>query len=208
MGMFSDGSTRRWRAGLCAGLVVVSSAGVCDPGDITIVPEFEGAFSFEGALDGWSPAASAHLVPGLQWSAAVDAAQAVAGGSSLRVTVDDSTATGGVWIERPFLLTEIEGYRIDVEASVGTEQAAPPLWSFVLDAADRPLSERGALPLRGELTPATVAGSVEWTRETHSLQYDTEQGQDTVWVAIGLAAQSAGERTYYLDDVRVVFTRR
>jgi len=193
---------------LGAAFALVLSAGVCDPGDITIVPELDGSYSFEGGLEGWVVAASSHLAEGQEWSAAVDASEAIAGGSSLRLMIDDSTATGGIWVERAFLLTEVEGYRIDVEARVGTRQVAPPRWSLVLDASDRPLSERGLLPTLGELTPAASAGPVEWTQETHSIQYDTGEGQDTVWVAIGLAARSSGERTYYLDDLRVVFTRR
>ncbi len=196
------------KAGGWIALSLCLSAGVCDPGDITIVPEFEGSFSFEGGLDGWVPRASPTLTPVVNWIAEIDGAEFTEGASSVRFELRDSTAAGGVWLERAFALTEVEEYRIDVTSMFGTDATGTVQWPLILEASDRPLSERTTLPTAGNLGPATTGGAVEWSSLSQSLLYDTAEGQDTIWVAIGVAARSADDRSYYLDDLNLVFTRR
>ncbi|MCA9736291.1 MAG: hypothetical protein R3E98_04680 [Gemmatimonadota bacterium] len=197
------------RVGLIGALGAVCWAGVCDPGEITIVPEIDERWSFEGSLEGWSAAALGGLTPGVDWSIQSDAGSAVDGQASLRFTVDDATGNGRVWIERAFAVAAEEEYRVDIGFQVGSEDAPGVTpWSAVVGATLDAPSATGTVAVDGPLGDASGGTGVTWTPLTQSLLLDTGEEQETAWVSIGVAVGAPGQRTYRVDALSVTFTRR
>ncbi|MEZ4414497.1 MAG: hypothetical protein R3E10_01960 [Gemmatimonadota bacterium] len=189
-------------------LLGASWAGICDPGDITIVPEIDETYSFEGGLQGWTPAALGSISPAVNWSVDVDGGAAVEGQASLKIFLSDSTGTGRVWIERAFTVAAEEEYQVDLAYQVGTEDStgvAP--WSAIVQVSSQPPSTSGAVTVDGTLDASGGPGLRWFPRET-TVNFDTGVEQETAWVSIGIASGDPGARTYRLDGLRVTFTRR
>ena len=55
--------------------------------------------------------------------------------------------------------------------------------------------------------PPTDIG-IAWLEKRLSFPFSTDEGQETAWIALGVQGTWETERSYYLDDVQVVFTRR
>ena len=158
--------------------------GFCDDGMLVIVPEFEHTFSFESGLDGWVPV----LLDG-----------AVGGG------MGDLEIASTVVSSPPS-----QGYRIEMSYRIAlADPPGAPSWRIMGGAGPEAVGADAsgpALATLGDTGPAGADGLPLWESRTDTLHATSSDGGE-LWVAIGVVARSGGERSYYLDDVRLAFTR-
>src|SRR5436305_1918226 len=86
-----------------------------------------GSYSFEGSLQGWTPAAVDVAPPGslLDWSVSPSTERSFAGGWSARVFFVNDTDAGKVWISRTYRLAPSRQYDVHMEFALGTSDADP-----------------------------------------------------------------------------------
>src|SRR5438477_12405278 len=94
----------------CMALCVL--LGACGPPTQT-----SGSYSFEGSLQGWTPAALdvAPADPAGGWSIIASTDQSYAGVWSARVFLDNETDAGMVWIVRSWRLDDLRRYGMRFE---------------------------------------------------------------------------------------------
>ena len=97
-------------------------------------------FSFEDGLEGWSPDATDILVgeDPIDWSVTTTAEAATDGERSTRLTLDNLSDAGKIWIERRFELEPETSYDVRIEFDFGTSDFGfVNLWTVIAGASSR-----------------------------------------------------------------------
>jgi len=193
------------RAGRLA-ICILLGAGACGPPTQT-----SGSYSFEGSLQGWTPAAVDVAPPGspLDWSVSPSTERSFAGNWSARMFVDNDTGTAKVWISRNYRLAPSRNYDVHIEFALGTPDPDPGSAFRILAGVAKSVPANGdeALALAREDTANGGASQVTWL----SKQYDSVASTDasgTLTAVIGVWGTASGTRAYYLDAVAIEFTER
>jgi len=183
-------------------------AGVCDSGELEIVPVLEDQFSFESGLQGWSVLVSDLGMPPAEWSVTQSADQAASGAGALRIQLAPQGVGPRVMLQRPFDLEPDTEYDLQLTFQTGTEEVAATAWSLLGDADPIPWDDASGLPTLGPLTATGSSGTVTWGEQSATLGVRTRSDSGRIWVAFGLLATSAEARTYWIDDLKVTVRRR
>jgi hypothetical protein len=194
---------------LAPALVLPLLASVCDRlGEIVIVPEFELSFSFEAGLGAWASEGADLGDPPAAWSIAVSDEAASEGVRSVRWTLDSPQGQPKIWMTRELEVAPLQAYDIALSFALATSDAAADAWRIIAGAHGAPPETSAALVLR-DATAAEGApgGALEWISKAYSIE-GTSDEEGRLYLVLGLAGTSPGVRTYYLDDVRLVMTRR
>jgi len=191
------------RAGSLAICVLV---GACGPPTQT-----SGSYSFEGSLQGWTPAAVDVAAPGspLDWSVSPSTERSFAGIWSARLFLVNDTGTAKVWISRNYRLSPFRSYDVHVEFALGTSDPDPASAFRILAGVTQSLPANGdeAIALARDDTSNGGSANVTWL----SKQYDSIASTDAsgaLTAVIGIWGTAGGTRTYYFDAVAVEFTER
>lgn len=195
---------RRWRA-FPLFLTPVFFAGVCDPGDIDILPVLEDSFSFEVGLEGWSVVASDLGTPPATWSVEVSTEQSTSGASALKVGINNTGGQARVFMKRPFDLEPETEYQIDVRMQLASQDAgAANAWNVVAGASLLEPLDAAGLAVIGTTDNETSEASLQWSERSGILSIRTGPESGRVWISAGVWATSAFDRTYWIDDLAVV----
>ncbi|TMA14840.1 MAG: hypothetical protein E6J85_20745 [Deltaproteobacteria bacterium] len=188
----------------CMALCVL--LGACGPPTQT-----SGSYSFEGSLQGWTPAALdvAPAAPAGGWSIIASTDQSYAGVWSARVFLDNETDAGKVWIARTWRLAPFRSYDLHIEFALGTSDADPAGSFRILAGAATTLPANGdeAISLARDDTANGGSTSVEWLFKRYDSVVETDRTGELTTV-VGIWGTSGGTRTYYLDTLAVEFTER
>lgn len=195
------------RAFVALGAVLVLG-GVCDTIDLVLVPEVEEAFSFESGLEGWTPAGIDLDDPPVDWDVSLTDVEALEGTRSVRLRLDNMNDAGKIWIERAFQLAPNQAYDVTVRYGFGTSDFGDVnLWRILTGVHLDPPRAPEHLGVQGDTghDQGQVEGPV-WTEKEFTFRSRT--GADArLWVSVGVWGTWETERTYYLDEVEVAFTR-
>ncbi len=184
--------------------------GFCDDGMLVIVPEFEHTFSFESGLDGWVPVLLDGAVGGGMGDLEIASTVVSSGRRSARLHLSAPAAGSGIVAQHLFDVAPSQGYRIEMSYRIAlADPPGAPSWRIMGGAGPEAVGADAsgpALATLGDTGPAGADGLPLWESRTDTLHATSSDGGE-LWVAIGVVARSGGERSYYLDDVRLAFTR-
>lgn len=169
-------------------------------------------FSFEGGLEGWSPDATDILVgeEPIDWSVTTTAEAATDGERSVRLTLDNLSDAGKVWIERRFELEPETSYDVRIEFDLGTSDfGSVNLWTVIAGASSR--SPETAEDLESAFRDETGHGRDEdlgllWVGKCYDLAATTDP-DGALHVMLGVWGTFEVTRTYYVDAVLITFTK-
>src|SRR5438067_686060 len=180
--------------------------GACGPATQT-----SAIYSFEGSLQGWTPAAldvtASGTPPG--WSISASTDQSFAGAWSARIFLDNETDAGKVWLSRTYRLLPSRAYDVHVEFALGTSDADPAGAFRILAGAAPSVPSNGddAISLaRGDTANGGSAGVLWLLKQYDSVATTDKSGELTA--VVGIWGPSGGTRTYYFDALAVEFTER
>jgi hypothetical protein len=173
--------------------------------EAVIVPEFEFSYSFESGLGGWTEG-SADLGAG-RAAAGTTTGQAAAGSASLAFGLDNPGGAGKIWVTRELAVAKDQSYTVDITLKLGSAdaQAAAP-WKVIAGARQAAPTAAAGLPIQDETTAGGTGGGVAWAGKSYSFAAKADP-DGRLFLTLGIWGTSAGERTYWIDDVRVVLTR-
>lgn len=183
------------------------AAGDCDRlPDAVVLPEFEFAYSFETALEGWTPA-SADMGSG-SWSADSSAERATVGTRSLRLSLANPGGAGKVWLTRELEVTPGKRYAVELTFDLATsDHIAADAWKIIVGARASLPAGASALDFQGDTSSgtATTTGTI-WVKKRFTLTAQTDD-EGVLYLTVGIWGTTPGSRAYWVDDVQAVLTR-
>jgi hypothetical protein len=128
---------------------------------------------------------------------------------ALSIHLDNAGGAGKVWIVREVELTPDQDYDVELGFDLGTPDVpgASP-WTLIAGGyPSEPLGTAG-LTFQGGTAPDSVgSATVTWVEKSYAFTLRaTAEGKGVV--LLGLWGTTVEDRTYYLDNVRIFFTRR
>lgn len=200
---------RRTTAALAAIVLVLAAA--CGDDTTTGPGPDVRRFSFESGLGNWSADATDLEVGGepIEWDIAASDDAATEGSSAVRLSLENLSDAGKIWIERPFELEPQTTYDVTVAFDFGTTDfGAVNLWTII--AGVFPVSPETTDDLQPAFQGETghdegQGAGLVWLAKEYDFTATT--GPDgTLHVALGVWGTYEVSRIYYLDDVRISFT--
>ena len=191
-------------------LLVLTTALVgCDAvGAITIVPEFDLSDSFESGLGEWSANGTDLTDPPVTWSVQTSTEQASDGARSARLYLENVNGAAKIWIERGFDVQPNQTYDVDISFDFGSADFGDVnLWRIVAGAhMSAPVSAAELM-----IQDATGNGSGtdvgnRWLAKRYAARAQADS-EGRLYVVLGVWGTWETPRTYYVDNVRLLFTR-
>lgn len=176
--------------------------------DIVIHPEFDLSYSFESGLEQWSGDGVDLFDPIVTWSAERTGQQASLGGSSVQLSLDNANGVAKIWIERGFTVDPSRSYNVDISFDIGTaDSGQADSWRLLAGAHTSPPDIASELTVQDATGNGAVSGTgLVWLSKSYRVS--ASSGADgRMTVVIGLWGTSEGARSYYIDNVRLLFTR-
>ena len=159
----------------------------CDQvADIVFVPEFDVTYSFEAGLEGWFGNGVDLADPSVTWSVEASSELASSGAIAARLYIDNTNGMAKVWIERAEAVEPSVAYDVDISFDFGTAAALT-----VQDAT-------------GNGSASDVG--VQWLQKSYRMRAVSDPG-GRIHIVIGVWGTWETLRTYYVDNVRLLFTR-
>ena len=165
--------------------------------------------SFESGLDGFTPDGTDLDDPPVEWSIERTDERADDGEWSVRLDLENLNDAGKIWIECSFSLEPGAVYDVDVSFALGTSDfGAFNLWTLIAGVTATDPESVADLVFQGETgTGEDEDLGVVWLEKGHTFSATASPGGE-LWVSLGVWRTWATHRTYYLDDVSIVFTPR
>ncbi len=181
----------------------------CDQvGDITFLPEFDLTYSFESGLEGWFGNGVDLTDPIVTWSVEPSSEQSSSGASSVRLYVENFNGMAKVWLERAVNVAPSVAYDVDISFDFGTADFGEVnLWRILSGAHTNPPGTAAALTVQdatGNGSPSNVG--VQWLQKRYRVPASSDAG-GRLQIVIGVWGTWETPRTYYIDNVRLLFTR-
>ncbi|CAN5879291.1 hypothetical protein BH24GEM1_BH24GEM1_08990 [soil metagenome] len=197
---------------MLAGCAVMSSAACGDDGTGPNIGPRTETFSFEDGLGAWLADATDITVGGdpIAWDVAVTDEAATDGERSVRLSLDNLSDAGKIWIERSFDLEPETSYSVRIEFDFGTADFGDVnLWTIIAGASPQPPETAQDLQdgFRDETghDQGQDAGLV-WLEKAYDFVTTTE-ADGVLHVALGVWGTYEVSRIYFVDAVRITFTR-
>ena len=165
--------------------------------------------SFESGMDGFTADGTDLDDPPVEWSVERTDEQADDGEFSVRLDLDNLNDAGKIWIERSFALEPGVAYDVELSYTLGTSDFGDfNLWTIIAGATAVDPESVEDLVFQGETgTGEDEDTGVVWLEKSHELTV-TASASGQLWVSLGVWGTWETHRTYYIDDVAIVFTPR
>ena len=166
------------------------------------MPEFDLTYSFEGGLEGWAPIGVDLSDPTVTWGIQTNGDVVSTGSRAVRFALDNTNGKGKIWIEREFEVEAERAYDVTITFDLASADSGDP-WRILAGAHGAPPVTAAELTVQDA---TATADQYEWTERNYTVRAMSDQ-DGAIYVVIGLWGTSAEDRTYYVDNVRLVFTR-
>jgi len=189
--------------------VLLSALSACDRvGDIVIVPEFDHTFAFEAGLDGFYANGIDLGDPSVAWSLSRSTTVVHSGTGAAALALDNTNATAKVWIERVFEVQPGRAYDIELSFDFGSaDWAGAEAWRILAGAHTAPPQTVAELTVQDASGNGSASDAgVVFVAKRYTMRATADE-EGRLFLAIGLWGTTMGSRTYFVDDVHVLFTR-
>lgn len=183
-------------------LLGLSTTGCNQIGELVIVAELDLSYSFESGLEAWVPNSADLSGPGATWSIDTSSDVTSVGSGAARFMLDNANGDGKIWLEREFELTAERTYDVQITFDLASAESGSP-WRVLAGAHDASPSSAAQLTVQDATTPGN---GYEWTERSYTVQAAPDD-EGLVVVVLGLWGTSEESRTYYVDNVHLVFNR-
>ena len=165
-------------------------------------------FPFENDLEGWIVKSTDLDSPSVSWSIARSQKMVKGGKSAVNFTLSNLNGRAKIWLERPFELEPNQRYRVKIEyAFASADRGEVGLWRLITGVAPKPFHDGDDLIYQGDTANGlSSAAGHQWLEKSYdfAVQADSE---GRVYASIGVWGTWEAGRSYFLDNVRITFTR-
>ena len=190
-------------------LLLVPLLAACDAaGTITIVPEFDLSFSFESGLGTWSAMGTDLMDPPVTWSVDTSTDQASEGARSVRLFLENFNGAGKIWIHRGFDVEPNQAYDVEMMFDFGTSDFGDVnLWRILAGAHTSQPSVAADLVVQdGTGSGSATDSGHQWLEKSYTARATADE-DGRIHLVLGVGGTWETPRAYYIDNVRVLFTR-
>jgi hypothetical protein len=175
--------------------------------DFVVAPEFDDTFLFESGLGDWT--ARSKDVTGDTWEVVTSPDRASQGTQSVRLRLDNKNSQGKIWIEKKYKVEKDQLYTVQVSFDFGSADfGGVNLWQIVAGAApDSPATAGAALPQGDTGNGQATDQGYRFVPRTFTFETTSDKDEE-LFVHVGVWGTSAFLRTYYVDNMKVVLTRK
>ncbi len=180
----------------------------CDrKGEITIVPEFDLSYSFEGSLEQWYANGVDLSDPPVTWSVAQSNAEASLGSGSAELVLENANGRAKIWLERVFEVEPDREYDIEISFDFGSADGdAITPWRIIAGASTSAPESASDLTIQDATSQAQPGPNIEFGERRYTVRAAGDE-EGRIYVALGVWGTTAAFRTYFIDNVRLLFTR-
>jgi hypothetical protein len=200
---------------LCIALACVCWLAGCSSGDPVLDPNPTFTFSFENGLGDWIAKAYDTDVAGTDavWAITGSTDRATQGTHAVKFSLDNNDAEAKMFMEQGFTL-DPGTYTLSLDFDFASADfGTTGLWQFIASASKSAAANHDDLHFLGDTgNGKAVESGFVWVDKTFtgaqiSGSTVTVAAGDKVYVQLGVSANSALERAYYLDNLTVKFTK-
>lgn len=176
---------------------------------LVIQPEFDDVSSFESDLGLWAARSVGVTAPPVAWEIARSGERATGGSQSARLRVDNTTGQAKIFLERKYEVEKNQRYQVELSFQFASADfGGVNLWQLLAGAAPTSPTQGGVLAVPGDTgNGRTTDQGYAWLPKTFSMEV-TSGAEGELYVYVGVGATSEFSRAYYVDDVKVVLTRK
>ena len=165
-------------------------------------------FPFENDLEGWIVKGIDLDNPPVTWSI-IRSQEVVRGGkSAVKFTLSNLNGRAKIWLERPFDLDPDQRYRVKIEyAFASADGGEVNSWRLITGVVPKPFQNGDDFVYQGDtVSGLSPAAGHQWLEKSYdfTVQADSE---GRVYAGIGVWGTWEAGRSYFLDNVRITFTR-
>ena len=126
----------------------------------------------------------------------------------MRLYNDNSNGMAKVWIERTVNVAPSHAYDVDISFDFGTADFGQTnLWRIVSGAHTRSPGTAAALTVQDATGNGSASNvGVQWLPKSYRVRASSDAG-GRMQIVIGVWGTWATPRTYYIDNVQLLFTR-
>lgn len=164
-------------------------------------------FPFENDLEGWAAKGADLGKPPVTWSITRTGEMVKGGKSAAIFDLANSKLQANIWLERSFPLTPGQRYRVQVAydfASADRSSANP--WQLITGVAPAPFGGSNDLVYQDDTGNGSSGDGYQWLEKTYDFTVQAN-AEGHVYAAIGIRGTEETRRHYFLDNVRITFTR-
>ena len=199
--------TRRW---LPIASAVGVLAGACGASTDEPFLRQTFGFTFESDPGDWVADGTDLEDPPVTWSVERSDELAERGDWSIRLSLDNLNDAGKIWMERAFELRPGATYDVEVAFDFASADFGDVgLWTIIAMVSEADPETVEDLVFRDETGngSSTDVGHV-WGTRSYALGTATADGDGLLWVALGVWGTFETPRTYFIDDLELIFTLR
>lgn len=194
---------------IIATLGLAAVLGACDDDSTGPDGQETFTFSFEEDLQGWSAQGIDLGSPPVTWAITQSEDTSTVGDGSAKFELDNVNDAGKVFLERAFELEPATEYDVRITFDFATaDWGDANHWTILAGAHTAPPEDADDLIDQGDTANGEDedAGHV-WLEKSYDLEV-TSDAEGKVVVTAGVWGTYEVERTYYIDDMRITFTKR
>jgi hypothetical protein len=174
-------------------------------------PAEEGAyylFPFENDLEGWVVKGADLGEPPVTWSITRSGEVTRGGRSAAIFNLSNTNGQAKIWLERIFPMEPGQRYRVRVEYDFASaDWGDVNLWRLVTGVAPGQFHGSDDLVYQGDTGNGLgSAAGYQWLEKAYDFTVQAD-AEGKVYAAIGIWGTWEAERRYFLDNVRITFTR-
>jgi len=166
-------------------------------------------FSFEEGMQGWEARATDLELANstIDWSITRSQENVKNGSSSMRFFLENWNDMGKIWVERSFAVKPSARYRVNVSyAFASADWGDANLFRIITGVLQEPPKSRDELVYQGDTgNGADSDVGYLWSEKSYSFWVESDV-TGKLCVVVGVWGVWESPRTYYLDDLNVVFT--
>lgn len=165
-------------------------------------------FPFENDLEGWTVRGTDLDNPSVSWSIARSGEMVKGGKSAVSFTLANHNGQAKIWLERPFETEPDQRYRVKIEyAWASADWGEVNLWRLITGVSPKPFRNGQGLVYQGDTgNGLNSAIGHQWLKKSYDFTVRADS-EGRVYAAIGVWGTWETERRYFLDNLRVTFTR-
>jgi len=165
-------------------------------------------FSFEEGMQGWEAKATDLELANstIDWSITRSQERVNDGSSSLRFYLENWNDMGKIWIERGFAMKPNTRYMVNVSyAFASADWGDANFFTIITGVLQEPPRSRDALVYQGDTgNGAIIDVGYVWLEKSYSFSAESNMS-GKLYVVVGVWGVWETPRTYYLDELNVVF---
>ncbi|MFH0941561.1 MAG: hypothetical protein V1823_00830 [Chloroflexota bacterium] len=165
-------------------------------------------FPFENDLEGWAAKGVDLGKPPVTWSITRSGEMVKGGKSAVIFDLTNLNTQANIWLERSFPLEPGQRYRVQVAYDFASaDRSGVNPWRLITGVAPAPFGGSDDLVYQGDTGngPGSAAG-YQWLGKAYDFVVQAN-ADGHVYAAIGIRGNGEAQRHYFLDNVRITFTR-